>query len=66
MLQAVAFFTSKIDKLEPKPLSSEAVMELVIQSSKAWNNSQLRVGVCLDVLSPPSAASNCWQFPYVL
>ena len=43
VLQAVAFFTSKIDKLEQKPLSSQAVMELVVQSSKAWNSSRLKV-----------------------
>ena len=48
----MAFFTSKIDKLEQKPLSSQAVMEIVIQSSKAWNSSQLRVGVQLACAEP--------------
>ena len=43
VLQTVAFFTSKIDKLEEKPFSSQAVMELVVQSSKAWNSSRLKV-----------------------
>ena len=30
-------------KLEQKPLSSQVVMELVVQSSKAWNSSRLKV-----------------------
>ena len=30
-------------KLEEKPLSSQVVMELVVQSFKVWNSSRLKV-----------------------